>query len=270
MAEPERNETDGRVANDPIEQRLDRIYAAPLEDFTAERDALARELRERGDHEQAQEVKRLRKPSVPAWAINQASRQKAKQTGQLIQAGEALGQAQQSLSGRGGRERLGAARRRERELVRELAEEAERALRDAGRPTSAAARQQIDETLHAAALDARIGELVSSGRLVRPGVAVGFPGAGPSPARGVSTRGAGEKRKQAAIEKRLQREQNRLAEAAARREAAESELREAERAAKAAAKELDRAARRAQAESKNESELAERVERLRGELETAS
>jgi hypothetical protein len=258
------------MAEGRIDPQLDRIYAAPLEDFTAERDALAAELREQGERQQAEDVKRLRKPSVPAWAVNQASRRNATQTAQLIEAGEALRRAQGSLSDPGGREQLRAAQRRERELVHALAEEAERTLRDAGRPVSAPVRGQIEETLHAAAIDPQLGELVGRGRLERPGVAVGFSGAGPIPPRGESAPGGRDRRKREALEKRLHREQDRLAEAVRRRETAESGLREAERAAKAAASELERAIRREQAEAERESGLAERVHRLRDELEAAS
>jgi hypothetical protein len=259
------------VAEDSTDERLDRLYAASLDDFTGERDALAAELRAEGEGERAAEVKRLRKPSVPAWALNQASRRSPGQTAALIEAGEELRDAQGSLADRGGRERLVAAQRRERELVRELAKEAEVALRDAGRPLSAAAREQIEETLHAAALDSELGALVARGRLERPGVAVGFPGTAPAPAKGESPRkgAAAERRKRETLAKRLRREQERLAEAADKREAAERTLTDAERAAAAAARELDRARHAARAASEAEVEAAARVETLRDDLESA-
>jgi hypothetical protein len=238
-----------------------------LDQFIAERDALAVELGEEGEREQAAEVKRLRKPSVSAWAVNQASRRKPKQLRQLVEAGDALGRAQQSPADRDARERLRAAQRRERELVQELAREAERALRNAGRPVSAAVREQIEETLHAAALDPKVGEIVGRGRLDRPGVAVGFPGAGATPTGAAPGPDGKEKRKREGLEKRLRRDESRLAEATRKREAADAELREAERTAKEAAQQLDRASRRALAEEQRESKLAESVQQLREELE---
>jgi hypothetical protein len=251
---------------------LDDLYAASLDDFTAERDALAAKLRADGDREAADEVKRLRKPSVPAWAVNQVARRSAKRMAALIKAGEALQEAQRSLAGRGGRERLREAQSRERELVRDLTRDAEAALSDAGRSMSAAVQEQVEQTLHAAALDPELGEQVAAGRLEKPGVAVGFPGAAPAaaPADRAGGRSAAEERKRSGIEKRLLREQERLAEAGRRREEADAELKEAERAAKAAAKELDRAARRARAEERAETELAEKVEALRDEFDAAS
>ena len=48
----------------------DDLYGLPLGEFTATRDALAARLKAAGDKEAAAEVKRARKPSVPAWAAN--------------------------------------------------------------------------------------------------------------------------------------------------------------------------------------------------------
>src|ERR671928_57650 len=46
----------------------DRLYGLPLEEFTAERDKAARELRREGSKEEADRVKKLKKPSAAAWA----------------------------------------------------------------------------------------------------------------------------------------------------------------------------------------------------------
>jgi hypothetical protein len=46
-------------------------YRVPLEEFTAARDALSARLKAAGDKDAAAEVKRARKPNVPAWAANQ-------------------------------------------------------------------------------------------------------------------------------------------------------------------------------------------------------
>ena len=55
-----------------------RLYGLPLDEFTAERDAVAKRLRADGEREEAARIKKLRKPSVPAWAVNQAARADAK------------------------------------------------------------------------------------------------------------------------------------------------------------------------------------------------
>ena len=53
-----------------LETELDALYIAPLDQFVARRDALAKSLKEAGDADESRRVKALRKPSVVAWAIN--------------------------------------------------------------------------------------------------------------------------------------------------------------------------------------------------------
>jgi chromosome segregation ATPase len=129
---------------------------------------------------------------------------------------------------------------------------------------------QIEQTLQAGALDPAIGEVVTSGRLERPDVAVGFPGVAPSGGGKESTSRprkddkADSARKD--MEQRLRREQDKLAEATERREAAEADHEEAQRNAEAAAKAMEKARRKLDAETEREGEAAAKVERLRGEL----
>ncbi|HEX6580351.1 MAG TPA: hypothetical protein VF195_05715, partial [Actinomycetota bacterium] len=60
---------------DGLEGRIDELYGLPLERFTAERDALAKELASAGDRDGAARVKALRKPVVAAWAVNLLARE---------------------------------------------------------------------------------------------------------------------------------------------------------------------------------------------------
>ncbi len=53
---------------------IDRLYELPLDEFTKTRDELARRLKAAGDTEGAAEVRRARKPTLPAWAANQVVR----------------------------------------------------------------------------------------------------------------------------------------------------------------------------------------------------
>ncbi len=54
-----------------LEAAIDALYQGALEGFTADRNALAAELRKGGDRAAADRVKALAKPSVTAWAVNQ-------------------------------------------------------------------------------------------------------------------------------------------------------------------------------------------------------
>ena len=54
------------MAEDSFEDRVARLYQLPLEEFTAARNALAKEAGPK-----AGEIKQLEKPSTAAWAVNQ-------------------------------------------------------------------------------------------------------------------------------------------------------------------------------------------------------
>ena len=104
--------------------RKDDLYGLPLDEFTPARDALAKELRQAGRRDAADEVKALRKPSVSAWAVNQAARRRPQDVKALVKAGDELRKAQrQAVSGRaaGGLREATAAHRR---LVEELTDTA--------------------------------------------------------------------------------------------------------------------------------------------------
>ena len=113
------------------------LYGLPLEEFTPARDALAKELKAAGHKDEAAEVKRLRKPSLAAWALNRVARDHPEAIGQLREAGADLRAAQdEALSGDAGRLRdTGRALADEISRVSALAAEV---LQSAGRPASAA------------------------------------------------------------------------------------------------------------------------------------
>jgi hypothetical protein len=68
----------------------DELYQLPLDEFIAGRDALAVRLKAAGDSAGAAEVKRVRKPSVPAWAANQVVWRAASEWERLRTAAAAL------------------------------------------------------------------------------------------------------------------------------------------------------------------------------------
>jgi Bacterial capsule synthesis protein PGA_cap len=73
-----------------LEQELDRLYSLPLDDFTDARNDLARRLRKAGQRPAAEAVAALRKPPVPAWAINQLARRHDEDVSTLLEAGADL------------------------------------------------------------------------------------------------------------------------------------------------------------------------------------
>lgn len=152
---------------------VDELYGLGLDEFTAARDARAKELRASGDRAGAAAVKALRKPTVSAWAVNQLARRERDTVASLLAAGEALRRAQSALGEGGGEARvLRDAGRDERGAVDALAAAAAELLGSAGAHTL----EEVRETLHAAASDEEARELVERGRLTKPRQAVGLGG----------------------------------------------------------------------------------------------
>jgi hypothetical protein len=231
---------------------IDELYRAPFDEFIARRDTLAKSLRREGRREEADEVKRLKKPALSAWALNQLPRDAVDG---LVAAGAALRQA------RGG-DTLRDATRDERSAVEDLASQATALLRQAGHPVTDKTAGEIRQTLHAAALDDEAREELASGRLVAPREAVGvFGGAastGPAPEPKAKTAKTAKKAGKAGKAKDD-------AEAKRRREreaAARAAVRDAERAVKEREREV------AAAQQALEDARAE-VERLRAWQDSA-
>lgn len=149
-----------------VEAEVDRLYELAPEEFVGARNDLVKRLRVAGEREGADRVKGLRRPTVPAWALNQLTRQDPDGVAALGEVRAALAQAQRRLlSGvkdSGLREAMG----KRREIVGRLTEAAGTALRESGRDP-APHRQGINATLEAATVDPEAGEQVERGRLER-------------------------------------------------------------------------------------------------------
>ena len=148
-----------------IEEQIDRLYGLPLEEFTAARDGLAKSLRAEGSRSAADEVKRLRKPNLVGWALNQVRNQHPDRVSELLAAGQRLQDAQRQLVSGGERGLLRSAASEERKLVEEVVSLAERQLAAAGHSAAAALQGKLWATAHAAAAGSEAAELLRSGRL---------------------------------------------------------------------------------------------------------
>lgn len=135
------------------EQEVDRLYAIPLDQFTPARDALAARLKAAGDVAESKRVKALRKPTAPAWAVNQLARRYPKQVEVLIAASDQLRRAQQELLHGASAGDLWEATLAEREAVGELMKAAEWLLKESGLGASRGMLDRISDTLYAAAAD---------------------------------------------------------------------------------------------------------------------
>src|SRR3954468_6161037 len=87
---------------DPVEEVAGRLYGLPLEEFTRERDAAARELRKAKERDAAAAVAKLPKPSQAAWAANALARERGYLVGALLAAGAELRAAKETaVAGKG-------------------------------------------------------------------------------------------------------------------------------------------------------------------------
>jgi hypothetical protein len=239
------------------------LYGLPLEQFTQQRNALAKALRAEGQRDE------LRKPSAAAWAVNQLVRTQSRELGALFKAGDALQKVQADLlAGHAEPEALRRAVDAERAAVDQLAETARGLLSSNGHELTSATLERVSETLHAAALDDDARASVRGGRLERElrHVGLGAVAAGPTSRqkpRAELVASGRTKRDQKAD----QRQAARKAEAGARDqwERATASLREAENLRERAAGELREAeqavrdARRREVEAGREHQRAKRA-----------
>jgi hypothetical protein len=242
-------------AEAPGGDEVSRLYSLPLDEFTQERDALAKRLRSEGDRKRTAEIKKLKKPSLPAWAINQAVRGDRAAAEALVEAGEDLAAAQASALKGGGAAGLREAMAALAQAVERMMGPVEEAL--AGTSAGAGMLDRARETLRAVAGDDELRQEFLAGRISRDHEAVGFGGAvtpvrAGGAAKAPRKRGADRdaKRLRDAAQKAKQAERA-LGVAARKAEEAQSKLLRAEAAAAAARQraedaERDRAAREAE------------------------
>ena len=239
------------VGAEAVERAAGELYGLPPAEFTPARDELARRLRKEGSRDEAAAVKRLRRPTAAAWALNQLARQDDEGIERLLQIGERLRAAQRELLSGGGREELHGAAREERELVARLTRAALELASEAGLPAPPSLSERVGQTLRAATLDETTAAELRAGRLTREAEAVGVFGAvgevTKEPARARTRRGAPRDRtRKAASGERPRRAAPRGASAQARRRELERSLKAAVEAAKRAKRELDAATKAAQ------------------------
>ena len=230
-----------------LESVADELYGLPPAEFTAARNARAK---------QAPEAKKLTKPSVAAWAINQFARQRGDELDAVFSLGEQLREAQDELDSATLRS-LGSQRRT---LITAMAQRVATLASDLGSPVGASAVLEIEQTLQAAMADPRAADALRTGRLIRSLSTDGLDEVNLEGAvAGAMPRPSAPPKAQAAERRQKQK---RLADA----EAAAHEAREAQTLAD------DRAAQASQHTTQLETEIADLTARLadaRDDLATA-
>ena len=157
--------------NTDFEHEVDRLYGLELERFIEERTARARALRKEGRRAEAARIQELRKPTLPAWTVNQLTRRNRKDIDLLLDAGHRLATAQSDVLAGGDPGQFAEARERERTAIRRLDEAASEIL---GERASEAMLRRVSATLRAAALSEQGRELLARGRLTDEVEPAGF------------------------------------------------------------------------------------------------
>jgi hypothetical protein len=125
------------------------LFQVPPAEFTKVRDALARQLRERGKKEESERVAALRRPTVPLWIVNQLGRRASAAVEDLIDATQRARRAQMHAAGR---DELHEAMHRKRGALQRLLAEAQGAAAIGTRITPEIQRR-IQDTLQTAAAE---------------------------------------------------------------------------------------------------------------------
>lgn len=253
---------------DHSDRHLDEIYGAPLSEFTRSRDRVARQLVDAGRQAEANQIKRLRKPSAPLWVVNQLARRDPASLGRFIEAVDRLKRAHQKGAGE-----VAQATTDQRAALAALLERAEGIVAAASMKPSPAMTQRISNTLLGAAADRQLQRALRQGRLTEEQAGPGFevlagarlravPAAPPSaeqPARQSRAKSEREDRKRAEQTQRARQ----LEQVAARH-------RRAAAAAASQAEELGRKVQALQQRADEERTAADEAEREARRLRQAS
>lgn len=151
---------------DPLLARADALYALPPSEFTAARDAAAKDC---GNKELGARIRALRKPSVAAWAVNLLVRREVDQIDQVLSLGAALRDAAGAMAG----DDLRALTRQRRQLTAVLTTSARSLAREYDVRLTPTVGDQVEAVLNAAMLDSVAADVVRSGLLVTAFVSTG-------------------------------------------------------------------------------------------------
>jgi hypothetical protein len=144
-----------------IEDVVEELLAIPPERFTEARNSASKRLREEGRRDAADAVKRLPRPPVALWALNQLAREQPALVKTFSEAADQLRQAYRS----GGDIR--AATRPERDAEARVVAAAAEIVRAGGKSATDTVMRSLAQTLSAAAADADIADALRKGVLIR-------------------------------------------------------------------------------------------------------
>ena len=178
----------------------DRLFDVLPEDFTRERNALARELAASGRDDDAKRVRKMRRPTTAVWALNALARRETDAMREYLAAGKRLRDAHRRAIAAGEGGPLREAMRDEHRLGTDLLGRAERRLTGAGMSATSSTLDAIRTTLAAAVREGGDAEeRLREGRLEALLDPAAVPAAKAKPRRRLSAK---ERRAEAAKAKR--------------------------------------------------------------------
>lgn len=231
------------MASRSLETEIDRLYQLPLPEFTAARNNLARTA---GDD--AGEIRKLVKPSIAAWAVNQLYWKERQVYDALIDASTALRKAHKAILG-GRRADLREPSKAHEEALEAALKGTLAVLQEAGHPATDATRQAVLTTLRALPAGENAGRLTDT---LQPGgfemlQGLSIAGSGGTIRAKTEPRDIESARPTSGRSARRKSEESRPdPEVAARQTEATRALREAEQAARQQEFEMTRATRQAE------------------------
>ena len=122
---------------------IDELFDTPPEGFVQARNALAKELKSKGDAEASAQVTKLKRPTGPVWAVNQLARRHPEEIERFLE-------IQSSLAEIGGGRRLNELAAERRKVVGRLTQLAGKLLKADGQTATTQTLQRIGATLLAA------------------------------------------------------------------------------------------------------------------------
>ena len=152
--------SDRKQSEHPLTEAATHLYALPLEEFTAERNARAKSA---DDKLLSGQIRRLPKPSMAAWLVNMLVQHRRDAVDEALELGMALRNAQEELDQKRMKE-LGQQRQR---LLSGLGTVGISLAKELGHGVSATVAAEVEQTFRAAMTDADAAAAVSTGRLLR-------------------------------------------------------------------------------------------------------
>lgn len=146
----------------PLEDLADGLYALRPDEFTAARNALAKETKAT-DADLAAELQTLRKPSPAAWVVNALSRHRRDELVELVQLGATMREAQADLD----RASIAELTKQRRQVVAAMARNGADLAAELGQKVTQPVVDEVAQTLQAALSDEVAAGAVLSGRLLR-------------------------------------------------------------------------------------------------------